>query len=62
MRPTVARIRIYALVSKLQAALALNCPFGATYGSTDTRNPWSSVSDRTTDNTGNHANDTIKWG
>ena len=42
----------------------LHCsgPFGATYDSTDTRKPQSSVSDRNFDTSGPRATDTMKWG
>jgi hypothetical protein len=42
----------------------LHCswPFGATYDSTDTRNPQSSVSDRSFDTSGPRATETMKWG
>jgi hypothetical protein len=37
-------------------------PFGATYDTTDTRNPQSSVSDRTFDTSDPRATETMKWG
>jgi hypothetical protein len=42
----------------------LHCsgPFGATYDSTDTRNPKSSVIERTSDTSGPRATETMKWG
>ena len=42
--------------------LHCNGPFGATYDSTDTRKPQSSVSARTFDTSGPRATDTMKWG
>jgi hypothetical protein len=42
----------------------LHCsgPFGATYGSTDTLSPQSSVSDRTFDTSGPRATEKMEWG
>ena len=42
--------------------LHCNAPFGATYDSTDNRNPQSSVRDRTFNTSGPRATDTLKWG
>ena len=47
---------------KLWQRLHCSEPFGDTYGSTDTRKPQSSVSDRTFDTSGPRATDTMKWG
>jgi hypothetical protein len=42
--------------------LHCNGPFGATYYSTDTRRPQSSVIDRILDTSGPYATNTMKWG
>jgi len=49
-------------VSKALQRLHCSGPFGATYDSTDTRKPQSSVSDRTFDTSGPRATDIMKWG
>jgi hypothetical protein len=41
--------------------LHFSWPFGATYHSTDTRNPQCSVSERTFDTSGPRATETMKW-